>query len=58
MTRDTMISYAREPNGFIVTKNTLKATSKLAEDLISSGDLRISDKFGGGHGCRLRSTSA
>lgn len=53
MTKDTILSRARDIRGFVVTQNTKERTLRLVEELLASSQLKVVERFQNGHGCRL-----
>lgn len=53
MSRDRIMTLAREGRGFILGRNTQESTVKLVAGLLREGKLRIAEQFKPGDGCRV-----
>ena len=53
MTKDRILTLARQPNGYVVTQNTHEDTLKRIATMCHANELRVTERFQGGQGCRL-----
>jgi len=53
MTKDRIMSLAREGRGFILGRNTQERTMRLVTELLQDKKLRIKERFAHGDGVRV-----
>ena len=53
MDKDRILTLARQPNGYVVTQNTYKDTLKLIANMCHANELRVTERFQCGQGCRV-----